>query len=76
MGNTNQHNHTWKKNMEVTVSRGRGGEIAGGGGGCKGGGGVMQLTRVFMVGGLNLGRANMAPPPPATGDRLGFKPPT
>ena len=33
---------------------------------------VMQLTGVFMVGGSNPGRANMALPPPTTVDRPGF----
>ena len=43
---------------------------------------VMQLTGVFMVGGLNPGRVNTAPPPapppvpPPTVGRPGFKPPT
>ena len=39
---------------------------------------VMQLTGVFLVGGSNPGRVNMAPPPPPppTVGRPGFEPPT
>ena len=36
---------------------------------------VMQLTTVFLVGGSNPSRVNMAPPPPAVG-RPRFEPPT
>ena len=37
---------------------------------------VMQPASVFMVGGSNPGRANMAPPPPTAVGRLGVEPPT
>ena len=37
---------------------------------------VMQLTRIFLVGGSNPGRVNTAAPPPPTVRRPRFKPPT
>ena len=37
---------------------------------------VMQLTAALLVGGLNPGRVNTAPPPPPTVIRPGFDPPT